>query len=167
MVSWYLFLYNCLPTELKGVYCDWGNQVRTGGEVYFYLEQTSWSLKVINNMRTYLSYMGHPVCGARGGGGGGLAREYRSLNQTKKAEWKKFLTFGINDQQIFCVCCLCLWSIVNNLSLGDSSPLCSMYTRSKDSQVKTQIVIWIFILFKVTRWQHVSASITRPSSGHK
>jgi len=24
-----------------------------------------------------------------------------------------------------------------------------------------------FILFKVTRWQHVSASITRPSSGHK
>jgi hypothetical protein len=39
--------------------------------------------------------------------------------------------------------------------------------RSKDSQVKTQIVLWIFILFKVTRWQHVLASITRPSSGHK
>jgi hypothetical protein len=32
---------------------------------------------------------------------------------------------------------------------------------SKDSQVKTQWVLWIFILFKVTRWQHVSASITR------
>jgi hypothetical protein len=40
-------------------------------------------------------------------------------------------------------------------------------TRSKDSQVKTQLVLCIFILFKVTRWQHVSASITRPSSGHK
>jgi len=39
--------------------------------------------------------------------------------------------------------------------------------RSKDSQVKTQLVLWIFILFKVTRGQHVSASITRPSSGHK
>jgi len=38
---------------------------------------------------------------------------------------------------------------------------------SKDSQVKTQLVLWIFILFKVTRWQHVSASVARPSSGHK
>jgi len=38
--------------------------------------------------------------------------------------------------------------------------------RSKDSQVKTQLVLWIFISFKVTRWR-VSASITRPSSGHK
>ena len=48
--------------------------------------------------------------------------------------------------------------------------ICYVYTsiqiRSKDSQVKTQFVLWIFILFKVTRWQHVSASITRPSSGH-
>jgi len=24
--------------------------------------------------------------------------------------------------------------------------------RSKDSQVKTQLVLWIFILFKLTRW---------------
>jgi hypothetical protein len=39
--------------------------------------------------------------------------------------------------------------------------------RSKDSQVKTQLVLWMFILFKVTTWQHVSASITRPPSGHK
>jgi hypothetical protein len=45
--------------------------------------------------------------------------------------------------------------------------------RSKDSQVKTQVVLWIFILFKVTRWQHVSASyqgdnMFRPlSPGHK
>jgi len=39
--------------------------------------------------------------------------------------------------------------------------------RSKDSQVTTQLVLWIFILFKVTRWQHVSASFTRPFSGHK
>ena len=39
--------------------------------------------------------------------------------------------------------------------------------RSKNSQVKTQLVLWIFILFKVTRWQHVSASINMPSSGHK
>jgi len=39
--------------------------------------------------------------------------------------------------------------------------------RSKDSQVKTQLVFRIFILFKVTRWRHVSASTTRPSSGHK
>ena len=29
--------------------------------------------------------------------------------------------------------------------------------RSKDLQAKTQLVLWIFILFKVTRWQHVSA----------
>jgi len=42
-----------------------------------------------------------------------------------------------------------------------------MQVRSKDSQVKTQLVLWMFILFKGTRWQHVSASITRPSSGHK
>jgi hypothetical protein len=42
-----------------------------------------------------------------------------------------------------------------------------LQARSKDSQVKTQLVLWIFILFKVTRWQHVSASITRTSSGHK
>jgi hypothetical protein len=27
-----------------------------------------------------------------------------------------------------------------------------MQIRSKDSQVKTQLVLWIFILFKVTRW---------------
>jgi len=39
--------------------------------------------------------------------------------------------------------------------------------RSKDSQVKTQLVLRICILFTVTRWQHVSVSITRPSSGHK
>jgi len=39
--------------------------------------------------------------------------------------------------------------------------------RSKDSQVKTQLVSWIFILFKATMWQHVSASTTRPSSSHK
>jgi len=39
--------------------------------------------------------------------------------------------------------------------------------RSKDSQVKTQLILHIFILFKVTRWQHVSACITRPSLGHK
>jgi len=39
--------------------------------------------------------------------------------------------------------------------------------RSKDSQVKTQLVLRIFILFKVLRRQYVSASITRPSSGHK
>jgi hypothetical protein len=45
--------------------------------------------------------------------------------------------------------------------------LSSIQVRSKDSQVKTQLVLWIFILFKVTWWQHVSASITRPSSGHK
>jgi len=32
--------------------------------------------------------------------------------------------------------------------------------RSKDLQVKTQLVLWIFILFKVVRLQHVSASIT-------
>jgi len=38
---------------------------------------------------------------------------------------------------------------------------------SKDSQVKTQLVLRMFILFKVTRWQDVSASITRPLSGHK
>jgi hypothetical protein len=38
---------------------------------------------------------------------------------------------------------------------------------SKVSQVKTQLVLWIFTLFMVTRWQHVSAYITRPSSGHK
>jgi len=28
---------------------------------------------------------------------------------------KEFLTFGSNDQQIFCARCLCLWSISNNL----------------------------------------------------
>jgi len=27
--------------------------------------------------------------------------------------------------------------------------------------------IYFIILFKATRWQHVSACITRPSSGHK
>jgi len=43
----------------------------------------------------------------------------------------------------------------------------NIQVRSKDSQVKTQLLLWIFILLKVTRWQHVSASITRPSSGHK
>jgi len=35
-------------------------------------------------------------------------------------------------------------------SLRDSSPLCSLYTRSKDSLVKTQPILWIIILFKVT-----------------
>jgi len=43
----------------------------------------------------------------------------------------------------------------------------SLQVKSKDSQVETQPILWIFILFKVTRWQHVSASITRPSSGHR
>jgi hypothetical protein len=36
--------------------------------------------------------------------------------------------------------------------------------RSKDSQVKTQLVLWIFILFKVTT---CFGLITRPSSGNK
>ena len=38
----------------------------------------------------------------------------------------------------------------------------------KFSQVKTQLVlqIFIFILFKAIRLQHVSASIIGPSSGH-
>jgi len=58
------------------------------------------------------------------------------------------------------------------LQFGNVSQVCVSWTtvtqvRSKDSQVKTQLVLWIFILFKVARWQHVSASITRPSSGHK
>ena len=50
---------------------------------------------------------------------------------------------------------------------SEQIPIDFIQVRSKDSQVKTQLVLWIFILFKVTRWQHVSASITRPSSGHK
>jgi hypothetical protein len=42
------------------------------------------------------------------------------------------------------------------------SPQRVIQVRSKDSQVKTQPVLWMFILFKVTRWLYVSASITRP-----
>ena len=53
-----------------------------------------------------------------------------------------------------CVCvCVCVYTHIQ--------------IRTKNSQVKTQLVLWIFILFKVTRWQHVSASTVRPSSGHK
>jgi len=54
-------------------------------------------------------------------------------------------------------------------SLSAIHPRCVRWVqvRSKDSQVKTQLVLWIFILFKVTSLQHVSASVIRPSSGHK
>ena len=52
------------------------------------------------------------------------------------------------------------------LAITFSNKTC-IFLRNKYSQVKTQLVLWIFILFKVTRWQHVSSSITRPSSGHK
>jgi len=31
----------------------------------------------------------------------------------------------------------------------------TIQVRSKDSQVKTQLVLWISILFKVTRWRHL------------
>jgi len=47
-----------------------------------------------------------------------------------------------------CVCCqVCQFSIFSRYIRNSVS----LQIRSKDSQVKTQLVLWIFILFKVTR----------------
>jgi hypothetical protein len=69
--------------------------------------------------------------------------------------------------------CQTIYSIQSNISILNFIPpedflkdLCILVIkyfwqiRRKDSQVTTELVLWIFILFKVTRWQHVSASIT-------